>query len=106
VGPADHRSGKAPRPPAAEGNHQLLVRPLTQRLRGNDGFQFADDAGVLAERQIRLDPVFGNLGAQLLQPTDLRLSERLPREISERSPVCARCSNLARSTCSGAACRR
>src|SRR5258708_6545267 len=72
-------------PPAAvEGNHQLLVRPLTQRLGGNDGLQFADDAGVLAERQIRLDPVFGNPGAQLLQPGDLRLSERLPREICER----------------------
>jgi hypothetical protein len=45
-------------PPApVQGNHQLLVRPLRPGLRANDGLQVADDACVLAEREIRLDPV-------------------------------------------------
>ena len=72
-------------PPAAvQGNHQLPLQPLAQRVLGNQRLQLANNVGVMAEREIGFDPVLDDAGPQVLQPGDLHLRERLIAEIGQR----------------------
>jgi hypothetical protein len=54
---------------------------LGQRL------ELAGDLGVPAEREIGLDPLLERRDVQLHQTSDLRLRERLVREVGERRPT-------------------
>ena len=46
--------------------------------------ELADQLGIAAERELRLDPPLDRGQAQLLEPGDLRLSERLVGEVGQR----------------------
>jgi hypothetical protein len=71
-------------PPAAvEGDHQLLMQPFPQRVRGGQRLKLADHLGMTAERQIGVDPVLEDTDVQLLQPRDLRLRERFIAQVGE-----------------------
>ena len=71
-------------PPAAvQGEHQLPVQALAQRVHRDQRLELADDVGVTAQRQVGLDPVFGRAEPELLQPPGLHLRERLAAEVAE-----------------------
>ena len=53
---------------------------------GDEALQLADDVGVASEREVGLDPLLERVQAQLLQPRDLRLGERLECELVQRRP--------------------
>ena len=59
--------------PAApvQGQHQLTVRPLAQRLLRNDGLQFGDHVRVAARGQFQLDTFLRCGEAELGQPVGL-----------------------------------
>ena len=94
VGPQRLRLPPAP----VQGDHQLLMQPLAQRPHGNQRLELADNIGVTAEREIRLDPIFNYPCPQFLQPGDLGLRERLRPEIGERRPT-PQCQRLAKISC-------
>ena len=78
---------RAPRPacPARySATHQHRAWALTQRMLANERLDLADDLGVPAAREIGLDPELERAHPQLLEPRDLRLRERLVREVPER----------------------
>ncbi len=54
------------------------------RLRLNERLQLGDELGVPAEREIGLDPLLEHDRAELLEPGDLGLRERLVQEVRER----------------------
>src|SRR5215204_4441978 len=55
------------------------------RIFGDQRLQLRNQLRVPAQLEIRLDPIFQRRHPQLLQPPDLRLRERLERELSERA---------------------
>ena len=69
---------------AVEREHELRARALAQRLGGDQRLELGDELGVAPEREIRLDPLLERDGAQLLEPRDLGLGERLVEEVGER----------------------
>ena len=54
---------------------------------GDEAFQLADELGVAAEREVRLDPPLERRESKLVQPPDRRLRERLVGEVGERRPA-------------------
>ena len=68
---------------AVQGEHQLAVQALAQRVHRDQCLELADDVGVTAEGQVGLDPVFGRAEPEFLQPPGLHLRERLAAEVAE-----------------------
>ena len=54
---------------------------------GDQLFELGDDESVLTRRQPRADALFQRGEAQLLEPGDLSLRERLERDIGQRRPA-------------------
>ena len=71
---------------AVEGEHELAAEPLAQRLLGDQALELADQLGPGAQGQVGLDPLLHTDQAQLLQPGDLGLGERLVAEVGQRRP--------------------
>src|SRR5688572_496917 len=53
-------------------------------MSSDEGFELHDEVGVGADLQVGGDPLFEHGEAQVLQPADLRLRERLGLEVGER----------------------
>ena len=68
---------------AVEGQHQQSDQPLARRMLGRQLLELTDDEGVLTLLQARLDAVLERGGAELLQPSDLPLGERLEPDVRE-----------------------
>ena len=64
--------------------HQQLAQPLAQRLGGRQLRQLGNDVRVAPEREQCLHAPFQRVLAQLLQPGDRALGERLGREVRQR----------------------
>ena len=60
------RLGLPARP--VQGQHELGLRALAERLLGDQGAQLVEDVGVAAELELGVDPVDAGADAQLLQP--------------------------------------
>ena len=71
---------------AIQGQHEQLDEPLARRMLGGQLFELGDDERVLARRQARVDALFSGGEAQLLEPGDLSLRERVERDIGQRRP--------------------
>ena len=69
---------------AVEREHELRARALAQRLGSDERLELRDELGVAAERKIGLDPLLERDRAELLEPRDLGLGERLVEEVGER----------------------
>ena len=69
---------------AVEREHLQPPQPLACRVLAGERLQLADQLGVHAELELRLDPVLERRQPQLLQPPRLGLRERLEREVGER----------------------
>ncbi len=69
---------------AVEREHELSARALAERLRLDERLELGDELCMPAEREIRLDPLLDGDRAQLLEPRDLGLRERLVQEVRER----------------------
>ena len=72
---------------AVEREHQLPAEPLAERLLCNQRLELRDEVGMAAEEEIGVDALFEGSLAQLLEPADLGLGERLVGEIGERRPA-------------------
>ena len=82
---------------AVEREHQLAAKPLSERKLLDERFQLGDEARALTELEICVDPLLDRVQAQLLEPADLVLRERLEREIGERRapPQASACRSIA-----------
>ena len=72
---------------AIEREHQLPAKAFAQWMLRNQSLQLRSDVGVAAESQIRLEPLLDCAEAQLVQPADLALSERVVGEVGEGRPT-------------------
>ena len=79
------RIGLPPRP--VEREHQLPVEPLPERLLIDQRLELRDEVAMASEEEIGVDALFERSLAQLLEPADLGLGERLVGEIGERRPA-------------------
>ena len=91
---AEHVAGRAIRSErvrltarAVEREHELGARPLPQRLRRDEGLELGHELGVAAEREVGVHAPLDRGHAQLLEPGDVGLGERLVGEIRERRPA-------------------
>jgi hypothetical protein len=64
--------------------HELSAEPLPQRVIRDERLELTHDLGVAAELEVGVDPRLDRGHAQLLEPGDLRLRERLVREVRQR----------------------
>jgi hypothetical protein len=69
---------------AVEREHQLRAQALAVRVLADQALERADDIGVLAEREARVDELLERGHVKLLEPADLALRETLVREVGER----------------------
>jgi hypothetical protein len=69
---------------AVEGEHQLATEALPERVPRHQHLELRHQPAVAPELEVRLDAVLDRRRAQLLQPGDLGLRERLEREVGER----------------------
>ena len=68
-----------------EGEHQLPAKALAERMLSDEPLQLADDVGMQAERELRLDSFLERGHAQLFQPRNLGLDEALVTEVRQRA---------------------
>ena len=74
-------------PAAIEGQHEQAEEPFARGMLGSQLLELGDDERVLPRRQARVEALFQGGEAQLLEPCDLSLRERLERDIGEcRAP--------------------
>ena len=71
---------------AVEREHQLLSHALAQRMTLRQLVELRNHVRMAAELQVGRDPVLERGGAQVLEPGDLRLRERLVPQVGERRP--------------------
>ena len=71
---------------AVEREHELRARALAERLGLDERLELGHELGVSAEREVRLDALLDRNRAELLEPRDLGLRERLVDEVGERRP--------------------
>ena len=72
-------------PPAAvEREHELAAYALAQRVLAHERLELADHLCVAAEREVCVDALLEGDQAQLLEPRDLLLGERLVVEVRQR----------------------
>ena len=76
------RLGLTSRP--VEREHQLGTQPLAEGMFESERFELRGQLGVLAERELGLDPVLERGQAQLLEPHDFGFGKRLERQIRQR----------------------
>ena len=76
------RLGLTPR--SVEREHQLAPQALPQRVLRDQRLELADELSAAAELEVGVDPLLERLQAQLLEPADLGLGERLEGEVGER----------------------
>ena len=69
---------------AVERQHQLRIQVLTQRLLRDQLLELGDEIVLAPERQVRLDAQLERDEAELFEPVDRRLGERLVGEVLER----------------------
>ena len=69
---------------AVQGEHQLPAQPLAQRVTGDQGLELGDEITVAPEGEVCFDPFLEGGQAQLLEPGDLVLGERVEGEVGER----------------------
>ena len=74
-------------PAAIQRQHQQADQPLTRRILGAQLLELGDHKRVLAVGQPRIDALLQRGDAQLLQPRDLCLRERLKPHIGQRRPT-------------------
>jgi hypothetical protein len=74
-------------PGAIEGEHQLCVQPLAQRMPGGERLEPTDDSGVLAGGEVGVDPLLERAEAQLLELRRVRPGEGLVGEVGQRRPA-------------------
>ncbi len=72
---------------AIEREHQLSAKPLPKRVLGDQALELGDELAMAAEPEIGVDPILECRDSKLLEPDDLRVSERLPGEVGERRPT-------------------
>ncbi len=72
---------------AIEREHQLCSHPLTQRLAPRDRAQLGDELRMVAELEVRRDPILERSRPNLLEPADLIVGERLVAQVGERRPA-------------------
>jgi hypothetical protein len=70
-----------------EGEHQLAVQVLPERMLGHERLQLADELLVAAAGQVGLDPLLERYPTQLLEPGNLSLDERFVRQVGQRWPA-------------------
>ena len=69
---------------AVEGKHELAAKALAVRMARHLGLDLADELGVAAEAQIRLDALLEPGEPLLLQARDLGLREPLVGHVGQR----------------------
>ena len=69
---------------AVEREHQLAAKALSELVRRHQLFELADDLAMATERERRFDPLLLRLHASLVESRDLRLRERVVREVGQR----------------------
>ena len=69
---------------AVEREHQLRPQPLAQRIRADEPLELGHELGVLADRELRLGALLEEGEAELVEPRDLLLRERLVAELGQR----------------------
>ena len=68
---------------AVERQHLQSPQPLACRVLAGEPRQLADELGVHAELELRLDPLFEGSQVKLVEPARLRLCERLEGKVSQ-----------------------
>jgi len=63
--------------------HQQTDQPLARRMLGGQLLELGNDECVLSRRQTRVDALFQSRNAQLLEPRDLSLRERLESDVGQ-----------------------
>ena len=69
---------------AIEGAHQQRLRPLPQRLLGDQRLQLPHQPGMLTQGQLRRDAILQRAQAQLLKTSRVGDRERLPSDVGQR----------------------
>jgi hypothetical protein len=72
---------------AIEGEHELPAQALPERMLRDERLQLTDQVGVSTELEVRGNSFLERNGAQLFQPANLRLGERLEGEVGKRRPA-------------------
>ncbi len=72
---------------AVQREHRQPAEPLARRVLAREPGCLGHDRVVVAELDLRLEPVLERGQAQLVEPRDLVLEERLEREVGERWPA-------------------
>ena len=76
------RLGLPARPVQRE--HQLAPEPLAQRVLFDESLELPDESEMARGVEVGLDPLLQRREPELFEPGDLRLRERLVRELRER----------------------
>ena len=69
---------------AVQRQHELGAQAFPQRMPRDEPFQLGHELVVVAEGELRLDPVLEDADVQLLEALDLVLGEGLVREVRQR----------------------
>lgn len=69
---------------SVEGEHQVMPQPFAVRVLAEEAFELIDQAAILAEAEIRLDPIFDRGHAKVLQALRLRPQRAIVAVASKR----------------------
>ena len=72
---------------AVQRQHELTAEALAERVALDERLELADQLVVPSEREVAVDPLLEGRQAELVEPGDLRLRERLVREVGEGRPA-------------------
>ena len=72
---------------AVQGQHELTAEALAERVALHERLELADQLVVEAQGEIGVDPLLERGQPKLLEPCDLRLGERLVRDVGQRRAV-------------------
>ena len=70
-------------PGAVEREDELAPQPLAEWVRPHELFELRHELRLASEGELGVDPVLDDAQAKLLEPCDLRLGERLVRELRQ-----------------------
>ena len=84
--PPEHRQRVALPPGPVQGEHQLAVDLLVQRVFMGEAVQLRDDLHVLARRQPGVDERSADARPELVQVPGLLVQPRQPGHVGQRSP--------------------
>ena len=83
----EHVKGLGLPPAAIEREHQLAAQTLAERVLGDERLQLGDELVIAAESEVGVDSILERREAQLLEPRDLALCERLVPQVGQRLPA-------------------